>query len=108
MAYRLQSPRRLPFPVRHAAMTIHRTASVSEDSAGMKTNVVFRDGSDSKERIMAGFKTHIGTSMTVGACYGGVGAYLGLPVESCILAGGICGISGILPDLGQQVGRTRA
>ena len=53
---------------------------------------------------MAGFKTHIGTSMTVGACYGGVGAYMGLPAESCILAGGICGIAGILPDLDSKSG----
>ena len=53
---------------------------------------------------MAGFRTHIGTSMTVGAVYGGTGIGAGLPVETCILAGGICGIAGILPDLDSKSG----
>ena len=53
---------------------------------------------------MAGFKTHITVSCGVGAVYGATGCYAGLPPESCIVAGGICGIAGILPDLDSNSG----
>jgi hypothetical protein len=49
---------------------------------------------------MAGFKTHITTSTVIGAAYG-AGAYVGydVPWHSCVLAGGLCSVSGMLPDL---------
>ncbi len=49
---------------------------------------------------MAGFKTHIATSTLVGLGYG-AGAYTlyGVPAPSCILAGGLCAVAGMLPDL---------
>ncbi len=55
---------------------------------------------------MAGFKTHITTSTVIGVGYAG-GAYgvYGLPLETCILAGGLCGVSGMLPDLDSGPGR---
>ena len=49
---------------------------------------------------MAGFKTHITTSTVIGVAYG-AGAYVGydVPWHSCVLAGGLCSVSGMLPDL---------
>jgi hypothetical protein len=49
---------------------------------------------------MAGFKTHITVSTLLGAGYG-TAAYMlyDIPAPSCILAGGLCGVSGMLPDL---------
>jgi hypothetical protein len=60
---------------------------------------------------MAGFKTHITVSSLLGVGYGGAAYAMyagfagaeyemyGAPLPSAILAGGLCGISGMLPDL---------
>ncbi len=55
---------------------------------------------------MAGFKTHIGTSTVLGIGYaaGAYGLYH-LPPPTCILAGGLCSVSGMLPDLDSGPGR---
>jgi hypothetical protein len=49
---------------------------------------------------MAGFKTHITVSSLLGVGYGGA-AYMmyGVPWPTCLLAGGLCGVSGMLPDI---------
>lgn len=49
---------------------------------------------------MAGFKTHITTSSVLGAAYGGAayGLY-DVPWQNAMLAAGLCGVSGMLPDL---------
>lgn len=54
---------------------------------------------------MAGFHTHITVSCAVGAIYGTVGhvAY-GVDLSTCVLAGGLCGLSGMLPDLDSDSG----
>jgi len=54
---------------------------------------------------MAGFKTHISTSGVLGVGYGTV-AHLqfGVPMPACVLAGGLCGVSGMLPDLDSDSG----
>ena len=54
---------------------------------------------------MAGFKTHITVSSILGAGYG-LGAYYGyeLPVPTCVLAAGLCGVSGMLPDVDSDSG----
>lgn len=54
---------------------------------------------------MADFKTHITTSTILGIGYG-AGAHFGLqmPLESCMLAAGLCSISGMLPDLDSDSG----
>ncbi|MDA7980888.1 MAG: metal-dependent hydrolase [Pirellulales bacterium] len=54
---------------------------------------------------MADFKTHITTSTIVGMAYGGV-AYtqFGLPADQCVLAAGLCSVSGMLPDLDSDSG----
>jgi hypothetical protein len=55
---------------------------------------------------MAGFKTHITTSTILGIGYG-AGAYgmYHFPPSTCILAGGLCGVSGMLPDIDSDSGR---
>lgn len=53
---------------------------------------------------MADFKTHITTSSVLGAGYAGLGAYFGLPVEAALVAGGLCGIGGMLPDIDSDSG----
>jgi hypothetical protein len=54
---------------------------------------------------MAGFKTHITVSSVLGVGYGGA-AYLmyGVPLPTCVLAGGLCGVSGMLPDIDSDSG----
>jgi len=49
---------------------------------------------------MAGFKTHITTSTVIGVAYGtGAAAMYDVPWPACVLAGGLCSVSGMLPDL---------
>jgi LexA-binding, inner membrane-associated putative hydrolase len=54
---------------------------------------------------MAGFKTHITTSSVIGVAYG-AGAYAAydVPLPSCVLAAGLCGVAGMLPDLDSEPG----
>jgi hypothetical protein len=55
---------------------------------------------------MAGFKTHITFSTILGAGYGTAAYFLyDAPIPSCILAGGLCSVSGMLPDLDSGPGR---
>ncbi len=53
---------------------------------------------------MAGFKTHITTSSILGVGYTGVGLTLGMPLDSALIAGGLCGIGGMLPDIDSDSG----
>jgi len=49
---------------------------------------------------MAGFKTHITVSSLLGVGYGGAAYFMyGVPWPTCALAGGLCGVSGMLPDI---------
>lgn len=54
---------------------------------------------------MAGFQTHITTSSVLGVAYAG-GAWLAfdVPPATCVVAGGLCSISGMLPDLDSDSG----
>jgi hypothetical protein len=54
---------------------------------------------------MAGFRTHITVSTVTGIAYGAWGWHSGAPVEACLLAGGLCSVSGMLPDLDSDSGR---
>lgn len=58
-----------------------------------------------KALLMAGFKTHITTSTALGVGYG-AGAFLfyGVPLPTCLLAGGLCSVSGMLPDIDSDSG----
>ncbi len=49
---------------------------------------------------MANFPTHVTTSAILGAAYG-TAAHIGYgyPLPTCLLAGGLCTIAGILPDV---------
>jgi membrane-bound metal-dependent hydrolase YbcI (DUF457 family) len=55
---------------------------------------------------MAGFQTHLTVSTVTGVAYG-VGAYtvFNVPPSACILAGGLCSVSGMLPDIDSGPGR---
>jgi hypothetical protein len=53
---------------------------------------------------MAGFKTHITTSSLLGVGYAGLGYHLGVPIESTLIAGGLCGVGGMLPDIDSDSG----
>ncbi|MBN1590486.1 MAG: metal-dependent hydrolase, partial [Pirellulales bacterium] len=55
---------------------------------------------------MAGFKTHVTISSLAGIGYGGVAHWLyGVPIPTCALAGGLCAVSGMLPDIDSDSGR---
>lgn len=54
---------------------------------------------------MAHFKTHLAFSSLLGAGYGGAGyALFDVPLSASILAGGLCGVSGMLPDVDSDAG----
>jgi len=55
---------------------------------------------------MAGFKTHVTTSTVLGIGYGAAAhlAY-GMPLDKSLLAAGLCGVSGMLPDLDSDSGK---
>ena len=53
---------------------------------------------------MAGFKTHITTSCTLGAGYAALGVYQGVSIEGSLVAGCLCGIGGMLPDIDSDSG----
>jgi hypothetical protein len=53
---------------------------------------------------MAGFRTHITVSTLGGVAYGYAGARLGLAIPTCVLAGGLCLIAGMMPDLDSDSG----
>jgi hypothetical protein len=54
---------------------------------------------------MAGFRMHVTTSAVLGCGYAGVGhvAY-GVPLDTAVVAGAICGFSGMLPDIDSDYG----
>jgi hypothetical protein len=54
---------------------------------------------------MAGFHTHISVSTITGVAYGVWGYECGAPIQTCALAGALCSVSGMLPDLDSDSGR---
>ncbi len=54
---------------------------------------------------MADFRTHMLTSSAVGVVYGIAGYQLGMSEQTCLIAGGLCSVSGMLPDLDSSSGR---
>ena len=54
---------------------------------------------------MADFRTHITVSTALGVAYGvGAHTYYGVPWESATLAGALCSVSGMLPDVDSDSG----
>jgi len=54
---------------------------------------------------MSSFQTHITTSTLLGIAYGGAGYATGeFPLPACLLAGGLCSLAGMLPDLDSDSG----
>lgn len=57
---------------------------------------------------MADFKTHITTSSAVGVVYGLAGhIHWGIPPSTSILAGCLCGLAGMLPDMDSDSGHAQ-
>lgn len=56
---------------------------------------------------MAGFKTHVTFSSAIGAGYAVVGAAIGFDLSTALVAGGLCGVSGMLPDVDSDSGVPR-
>ena len=57
---------------------------------------------------MADFKTHIGTSSLIGAAYGvALHTQWNVPVPTCVIASGLCGLSGMLPDMDSDTGNAQ-
>lgn len=54
---------------------------------------------------MADFKTHMTVSTATGAVFAVAGFQYGMPMTSCLIAGGLCSVSGMLPDLDSDSGR---
>ena len=56
-------------------------------------------------KSLANFKTHITTSTLLGIGYG-TGAFfmLDMPLQHCLIAGGLCSLAGMLPDLDSDSG----
>jgi len=55
---------------------------------------------------MAGFKTHITVSSLLGVGYGAAAfSVYHVPLPACALAAGLCGVSGMFPDLDSGPGR---
>jgi membrane-bound metal-dependent hydrolase YbcI (DUF457 family) len=54
---------------------------------------------------MADYKTHISTSTVIGCLYGAAGYYgFGVPLAHCMVAGSLCSVAGMLPDLDSNSG----
>lgn len=53
---------------------------------------------------MADFRTHVTVSSALGAGLGVAGYAYGLPWDSCLVAAGVCGVAGMLPDLDSDSG----
>jgi hypothetical protein len=55
---------------------------------------------------MAGFKTHITTSTVLGIGYGAAAyGFYHVPIPTCVMAGGLCSVAGMFPDLDSGPGR---
>ncbi|GAB5403821.1 MAG: hypothetical protein Aurels2KO_20520 [Aureliella sp.] len=54
---------------------------------------------------MADFKTHMTVSCATGGVYAFAGIQAGMEYTTCLVAGGLCGVSGMLPDLDSDSGR---
>jgi hypothetical protein len=53
---------------------------------------------------MAGFRTHVGTSTALGCGYAGMLTAHGVPANSAVVSGALCGFAGMLPDLDSDLG----
>lgn len=56
---------------------------------------------------MADFRTHVTFSSAIGAGYVVVGSGMGFDLSTSLVAGGLCGISGMLPDVDSDSGIPR-
>lgn len=53
---------------------------------------------------MANFRTHVTFSTVLGIGYAGGGMLWGFPIDTSLVAGTLCGVSGMLPDIDSDTG----
>lgn len=53
---------------------------------------------------MANFRTHVTFSTMLGVGYAGAGMMWGAPIDTSLVAGTLCGVSGMLPDIDSDSG----
>jgi hypothetical protein len=53
---------------------------------------------------MANFRTHVTFSTVLGIGYAGAGMLWGAPIDTSLVAGALCGVSGMLPDIDSDSG----
>lgn len=53
---------------------------------------------------MANFRTHVTFSTMLGVGYAGTGMMWGVPIDTSLVAGTLCGVSGMLPDIDSDSG----
>jgi len=53
---------------------------------------------------MANFRTHVTFSTVLGIGYAGTGMLWGAPIDTSLVAGTLCGVSGMLPDIDSDNG----
>ena len=56
---------------------------------------------------MADFRTHVTFSSAIGAGYAVIGSGMGFDLSTALVAGGLCGVSGLLPDVDSDSGVPR-
>lgn len=56
---------------------------------------------------MADFKTHVTFSSVLGCGYTAAGVVAGMPLSTSLVAGGLCGVAGMLPDVDSDSGVPR-
>ncbi|MEM7475772.1 MAG: metal-dependent hydrolase [Planctomycetota bacterium] len=54
---------------------------------------------------MADFRSHMTVSTLSGVALGFAGYQMGMEIPTCLIAGGLCSVSGMLPDLDSDSGR---
>jgi membrane-bound metal-dependent hydrolase YbcI (DUF457 family) len=78
--------------------------SLVPTARGRRNNSI-NDSASLEEPFMAGFRMHVTTSTVLGCGYAGVGHVVyGLPPDTAIVGGALCGFSGMLPDLDSDYG----
>jgi hypothetical protein len=103
----MSKPKTFPFVIRISTFFRHSDFVIRpSDSVPYSLESPARSSSHpEKDQAMAGFRTHIATSTTLGLAYG-AGAHLqfGLPLPTCGLAAALCSVSGMLPDIDSDSG----
>lgn len=83
--------------------SVHKAGN--EGAGPSATSAIGDHHSTVDTEAMADFKTHMTVSTATGVAYAFAGSQADVPLTTCILAGGLCSVSGMLPDLDSDSGR---